>query len=311
MPSISNFTVGWAERPSVRRREQNIFHKQKGSFLMKLFMKFNYYSAGMFLLSLIFSSLSFAQEYQIKPGKNIEITFPDADLPPILHTLMTGEKAIPTLTFRLPDDYDSTKTYPLLVYVPGWDGGLKGNMYNAQTIAGTNGWIAATLPLFKKAIDKSEPGGGMIVSMEDNSTIAQCYEIMLGKLFELIPNIECDRSAMVGFSNGAITLAVLLSSHDEFIFNHFKNFCMVDHGMFHLTDLHKKGSRDCRYLILVGDKQDFGRELKIQRSKLLQDEMKLLGVNLSCEIMKDTGHEFYEKQMAIVGKWLRKESATQ
>jgi predicted esterase len=130
---------------------------------------------------------------------------------------------------------------------------------------------------------------------------------MLGKLFELVPNIECDRSAMVGFSNGAITLAVLLSSHDEFILNHFKNFCMIDHGMFHLTDLHKKGSRDCRYLVLVGDKQDFGRELKIQRSKLLQDEMKLLGVNLSCEIMKDTGHEFHEKQMTIVSEWLRKE----
>jgi hypothetical protein len=274
---------------------------------MKHVMKCDYYFAGMFLLGLIFSCLSFAQEHQIKPGRNIEITFPDADLPPILHTLMTSEKAIPTLTFRLPDDYDSTKTYPLLVYLPGWDGGLKGNMYNAQTIAGTNGWIAATLPLFKKTIDKSEPGGGMLVSMEDYPVVAKCYEIMLGKLFELVPNIECDRSAMVGFSNGAITLAVLLSSHDEFILNHFKNFCMIDHGMFHLTDLHKKGSRDCRYLVLVGDKQDFGRELKIQRSKLLQDEMKLLGVNLSCEIMKDTGHEFHEKQMTIVSEWLRKE----
>ena len=278
---------------------------------MKHFTNIRYYFAGMLLLSLLFSYLSFAQESQSKPSKNIEIAFPDADLPSILHTLITGEKAIPTLTYRLPDDYDSTKTYPLLVYVPGGDGGLKGNIYNAQTIAGTNGWIVATLPLFKKTIDKSEPGGGMIVSMEDSPVIAKCYRIMLGKLFDIVPNIDGDRSAMVGFSNGAITLAVLLSSHDEFILNHFKNFCMVDHGMFHLTDLHKKGSRDCRYLVLVGDKMDFGRELKIQRSKLLQDEMKLLGVNLVCEIMKDTGHEFHEKQMAIVRKWLREESTTQ
>lgn len=264
--------------------------------------------AGLFLLSLIFSFHSLAQASQIKPGKNIEITFPDADLPPILHTLRTGEKAIPTLTFRLPDDYDSTKTIPLLVYVPGGDGGLKGNIHNARTIAGANGWIVATLPLFKKTIDKSEPGGGIIISMEDIPVVSKCYKIMLGKLFETVPNIERDGSAMVGFSNGAITLAVLLSSHDEFILNHFKNFCMVDHGMFHLTDLHKKGSRDSRFLILVGDKQDFGRELKIQQSRLLQDEMKLLGINLSFEIMKDTGHEFREKQMALVGKWLRKES---
>jgi hypothetical protein len=275
---------------------------------MKPFTKWKSCFSGLFLLSLIFSFHSLAQASQIDPGKNIEITFPDADLPPILHTLWTGKKSIPTLTFRLPTDYDSTKTYPLLVYVPGGDGGLKGNIYNARTIAGANGWIVATLPLFKKTIDKSEPGGGIIISMEDFPVVSKCYKIMLGKLFETVPNIEHDGNAMVGFSNGAITLAVLLSSHDEFILTHFNNFCMVDHGMFHLTDLHKKGSRDSRFLILVGDKQDLGRELKIQQSRLLQDEMKMLGVNLSFEIMKDTGHEFRKKQMAIVGKWLRKES---
>ena len=272
---------------------------------MKHSKKFCYYIAGMFLFSLIYTDVSFAQESQGNFSKNVEIKFPDASFHPILHTLMTGEKAIPTLTYSLPADYDSTKTYPLLVYVPGGDGGLKGNIFNAQKITGPNGWIVATLPLFKKAIDKSEPGGGMIVSMEDFPIITKCYEIMLGKLFEDVPNIEPDRSTMVGFSNGAITLAVLLSLHDEFVLKHFKNFCMVDHGMFHLTDLHKKGSRDCRYLILVGDKMDLGRELKIQRCKLLQDEMKLLGVNLSCEIMKDTGHVFQEMQMEIVRKWLQ------
>jgi len=278
---------------------------------MKHFTAFRYHIAAMFLFSLIITDASFAQKPQFKPGKNIEITFPGADLPPTLHMLMRGEKAIPTLTFRLPDDYDPAKTYPLLVYVPGGDGGLKGNIYNAQTIAGANGWIAATLPLFKKTIDKSEPGGGMLVSMEDNPVVSKCYKIMLGILFETIPNIDFGGSAMVGFSNGAVTIAVLLSSHDEFILNHFKNFCMVDHGMFHLTDLHKKGSRDGRYLILVGDKKDYGRELKIKRSMLLQDEMKLLGVKLSCKIMKDTGHEFREKHMAIVSKWLQKESTMQ
>jgi hypothetical protein len=48
-----------------------------------------------------------------------------------------------------------------------------------------------------------------------------------------------------------------------------------------------------------------GRELKIRQSKLLQDEWKLLGVHLSYQIMKDTGHEFGDRQMAMVGEWLR------
>ncbi len=277
---------------------------------MKYSTILRYHIAGLLLFGLLFADVSCAQESQNKLSKTAEITFPDAGLPPILHTLMTGEEATPTLTYSLPDDYDSAKTYPLLVYVPGGDGGPAGNIFNAQSIAGTDGWIVATLPLFKKAVDKSEPGGGMIVSMEDYPTIAKCYGIMLGELFDIVPNIDREQSAMVGFSNGAITIAVLLSSHDDFILKHFKNFCMVDHGMFHLTDLHKSGSRDCRYLVLVGDKIDFGRELKIQGCQLLQEEMELVGVNLSCEIMKDTGHVFREMQMEIVRNWLQAESTT-
>ena len=246
---------------------------------------------------------AFAQE--LLPGKVTDISFSEELFPPTLHTMWSGEKTTPTMAIRLPDDYDSTKSFPLLVYVPGFDGGVKGNIGNAETIAGPRGWIVASLPLFKKSVDRSELGGGILVSFEDYPVIAKSYEIMLGRLFALIPNVNPDKSAMVGFSNGALTIAVLVSSHDEFILNHFRNFCIVDHGMFHLMDLHKKLARDCRYLVLVGDKEDLGRELKIRQGQLLQDEMRTLGVNLTCEIMKNTGHEFLERQMAIVGRWLR------
>jgi hypothetical protein len=245
---------------------------------------------------------------ELAPGKMTEFLFPEAGLTPTLYTMITGTAATPCLTVRLPDDYDpAAKTYPLLVYVPGWHGGPKGNIGNAQEIAGSKGWIVATLPLFKKAIDQSEPAGGLIVSLVDSATISKAYQVMLGRLFERVPNIDRSRSAMVGFSNGALTIAVLVSNNDEFILTHFKNFCLVDHGMFHLMDLHKKGARDSRFLILVGDKNDFGRDLKIRGGQLLQDEMKALGVNLTCRIMKDTGHEFQSRHMTMVGSWLRNE----
>lgn len=243
-----------------------------------------------------------AQEF--KAGATIEMTFSTDSLPPTLYSMMRGQQVAPVLTFRLPDDFDSSKTYPLLVYVPGFDGGPKGNIGNAETIAGSLGWIVATVPLFKKTVDKDETGGGLIVSVEDAPVVAQAYRVMLGKFFTTVPHIDRERSAMVGFSNGAQTIAVLVSFHDEFFFDHFRNFCLVDHGMFHLTDLHKKGARECRYLVLVGDKPDYGRELKIRGSQLLQDEMHTLGVNLRSEIMKDTGHEFNPKQMEIVHRWL-------
>jgi hypothetical protein len=255
--------------------------------------------------ALLFLSVAGVSAQELTPGKVTDLVFSDASLPPTLHAMLTHQAVTPTMTVRLPDDYDSSKSYPLLVYVPGFDGGSKGNIGNAQTIAGNRGWIVASAPLFKKTVDTSEPAGGILVSFEDEPIIARSYELMLGRLFALVPHIDRERSAMVGFSNGALTIAVLVSCHDEFILNHFRNFCLVDHGMFHLTDLHKQGARDCRYLVLVGDKQDMGRELKIRQSKLLEDEWQLLGVHLSCQIMKDTGHEFGDRQMAMVGEWLR------
>jgi hypothetical protein len=253
--------------------------------------------------SLPFGISGLAQE--LAPGKVVEISFPEAVLSPTLHSMMNGTTNAPAMTVRLPDDYNPTNIYPLLVYVPGGDGHRNGNIDNARTIAGDKGWIVASLPLFKKSIDPSEPAGGVMVSFEDYPVVAKAYGLMLGRLFKLVPNIDRDKSAMVGFSNGALTLGVLVSCHDEFILTHFRNFCLVDHGMFHLTDLYKKPARDCRFLILVGDQEDMGRNLKIRGSQLLQAEWKSLGVNLSYQIMKDTGHEFNDRQMALVGEWLR------
>ena len=257
------------------------------------------------IAALLFLSVAGVSAQELTPGKVTDFVFSDASLPPTLHAMMTHQAVSLTMAVRLPDDFDSSKTYPLLVYVPGFDGGLKGNIGNAQTIAGNRGWIVASVPLLKKTVDTSEPAGGILVSFEDEPIIARSYELMLGRLFALVPHIDRERSAMVGFSNGALTIAVLVSCHDEFILNRFRNFCLVDHGMFHLTDLHKQGARDCRFLVLVGDKQDMGRELKIRQSKLLEDEWQLLGVHLSYQIMKDTGHEFGDRQMAMVGEWLR------
>jgi predicted esterase len=245
----------------------------------------------------------------LQPGKEIEITFSDADLPPTLYSMMNNEVATASLTFRLPNDYAPTNVYPLLLYVPGYDGKPGGNIYNAETIAGPRGWIVASLPLFKKVIDRSEPAGGVMVGFEDYPVISKAYHTMLGRLFEMVPNIDRERSTMVGFSNGALTTAVLVSCHDEFILTHFHNFCLVDHGMFHLTDLQKSRARSDRFLILVGDQPGLGSDLKIKQSQLQQDAWKLLGVNLSCRIMENTGHEFNERQMEIVGDWLRNDVA--
>jgi hypothetical protein len=60
-------------------------------------------------------------------------------------------------------------------------------------------------------------------------------------------------------------------------------------------------------LILVGDREDLGRDIKIKGGQLTEDAWKLLKVDVTCRIMKDTGHEFNAPQMNIVGRWLREE----
>lgn len=245
-----------------------------------------------------------ARAQQLTPGNTVEIAFPDPNLPPTLYSLFTGADRTPAVAVRLPDDYDPARSYPLLVYVPGLHGNRSGNVGNALTIAGPRGWVVASLPLFKAVVDREEVGGGLLVGFRDEPVIAPAYRALLGRIFALVPNIDTSRSAMVGFSNGALTIAVLLSSHDDFILSHFRRFVLVDHGMFHLTDLHEAGARDARYLMLVGDQPDLGRDLKLRGCALQQDSWRLLGVDLTCEIMKDTGHAFPPAVMERVGRWL-------
>ena len=248
----------------------------------------------------------------LEPGSVTTIEFPDDDLSPSLYEMMTGVAAPPTLAYRLPDDYDPGRLYPLLVYVPGNHGGPRGNIGNALAIAGPSDWVVASLPLFKRSVDRDEVGGGLLVGFDDYPTISRAYRTLFEGLDAAVPNIDPERSAMVGFSNGALTIAVLVSSNDEFVLSHFQSFCLVDNGMFHLTDLHKKKSRDARYLVLSGDDpRDMGRDLRIRGGQLLEDALRLLGVVLSFHVMRDTGHEFEKPQMELVGRWLRGEALSE
>jgi hypothetical protein len=266
-------------------------------------------SACILFSGLAWASPGAAVAQQLTPGVTVEIPFPDSALPPTLFSRFTGGDPTPVLALRLPDDYDRARTYPLLVYVPGLHGNRSGNVGNALTIAGPRGWVVASLPLFKAVVDRGEVAGGLLVGFRDYPVIAPAYRAMLGRIFELVPNIDISRSAMVGFSNGALTLAVLLSSHDEFTLSHFRSFVLVDQGMFHLTDLHEAGAREARYLILVGDQPDMGRDLKLRGCALQQDSWRLLNVDLTCEIMQGTGHAFPPDVMARVGRWLNEAPA--
>jgi len=232
------------------------------------------------------------------------IEFSDEELPDNLYSMFTGKPANSALRYCLPADYSKDKSYPLIVYVPGYHGHPSGNIQNAKDIADGHECVVASLPLFKAGIDRSEIGHGLIVSFADYPVLSRAYAIMFEKLDRVVPNIDRERSAMVGFSNGAIATGVLVSSHDTNILERFASFCMVENGMFHLTDLHQSGARDRRYLILVGDELDYGRELKLRGAQLAEDSWQTLGVDIESRILQDTGHELTEACKQDIGRWV-------
>ena len=239
------------------------------------------------------------------------IEFSKDDFPSNLYSEFTGNIENSSLQYCLPKTYSKEKDYPLLVYVPGFHGHPGGNIENAMDIADRYECVVASLPLFKTKIDRTEPGRGIIIGFSDYSVLARAYNVMLERFFKVVPNIDNRKSAMVGFSNGAIAIAVLVSSHDEYILEKFQSFCFVDNGMFHLADLHKTPTKDRRFLVLVGDKEDYGRDLKIRGAKLVQDSYQLLGCNIESRILQNTGHELTQRGKNEIGTWVFENNNTQ
>lgn len=254
--------------------------------------------------AVVLSSFTFAEPSQSNTWEPVQrIEFTRDQLPENLYSMFTGNEANSVLQYCLPTNYSLAKKYPLIVYVPGYHGHPDGNIGNAQDIANNHECVVVSLPLFKADVNRSEFGQGIIIGFADYPVLSMAYKVMLERFSELVPNIDPKTSAMVGFSNGALALAVLISSHDTFILEQFHSFCLVDHGMFHLTDLHKTPTKDRRFLILVGDEKDLGRELKIRGAILIEDVYQLLGMDIESRIMKNTGHELTDACKKDIGTW--------
>lgn len=230
------------------------------------------------------------------------IEFEKAELPENLYSKFTGNTANSVLQYCLPAGYSKSKDYPLIVYVPGFHGHPGGNIENAKDIADGYECVVVSLPLFKANIDRSEVGQGVVVGFADYPVLSNAYKIMFQRFYQEVPNIDRSQSAMVGFSNGAITIAVLITSHDRYILERFRSFCLVDHGMFHLTDLHKDPTRDRRFLILVGETGDYG-ELKQRSARLVEDSFQPLGIRVETRILANTGHELTAACKKDIGAW--------
>jgi len=246
---------------------------------------------------------------EVSPNATLRFEFPE--LSPTLSTLTSGDKAAPVLTIRLPENYTADGQFGLVLHLDGGGGGKGDNPGGARNIVGPRDYVCANLPLFKKAMDKRDSYGGLVISMDDFQTISAAYRVMLKKLFEMVPNIDPERSAMGGFSNGAHTTAVLLAGQDETVLEHFRIFYFVDGGVGPLAAncLQKFSMKRCRFLALAGDQPaaETFRQAFLQFFSGLSASARQFKLDFTAVTMRGYGHAFPAPYGKLIGCWIRKE----
>jgi hypothetical protein len=98
-------------------------------------------------------------------------------------------------------------------------------------IAGKNDYVLATFPLFKQEINREEQWGGVGIDFLDYPAISRAYKAFVDRIRETIPNLDAGTSVLGGYSNGANTLALLLSVLDPTTLKSFKRFFFIDAGV--------------------------------------------------------------------------------
>jgi predicted esterase len=189
--------------------------------------------------------------------------------------------------------------FPLFVFLNGNDGGRGDTLPLDRKTVGSNDFICANLPLFKRTFDKTDGG---LVTVDDFETVSRAYRAMLQKLFDTVPNITPERSALGGFSNGAHTTALLLAGHDDFILRHFRAFYFVEGGSpLAANALHRAALKHCRFLFMRGDQADE------YLSRALELGARERGLDFTFITMRETGHEFPLEYQRLLGLWIRGE----
>lgn len=239
----------------------------------------------------------------LKPGQRLRFDFPDLTA--------TLSKATPGISIRLPKNYQTTKKFPLFVILPGGTGGNGTNTERQLAIVGENDWIVATFPLF------GADGEGIFIGFDCYPKIKISYEAFLKKIRESVPNVDWEKSVIGGSSNGAHTLAALLSAMDTGILEHFKGFFFIDGGQdLTIASLMRFGGayggrkRDgYRFLMIFGggapEKKVWWRVHTVRRAESFKDSAEQFKIK-DFEVVLYPGkeHGFHKEYYPIVAEWL-------
>ena len=249
------------------------------------------------------------------PGTPVEFAVPG--LPPTLAQRYRKQVGEPVRrSIQLPADFSPDRSYPVLVFLSGGDGGGGGEMHLARPFLGDQGYVLCNLPLFKPDIAGDNPDQQLTITPRDAAYALPALRTLLNELRRLVPRQDASRSVLAGFSNGANTAALLLWSGERDLLDRFSTYLLVEGGFWLGLDQDRwSGATFQRpdFAPLAGKRLLFAygaNERPPDRIPFIQDAratvevLRRAGVNATGWPMADTGHDFPEPEMSRVRSWL-------
>ncbi len=258
---------------------------------------------------------AWAGEVRLQPGVPIEYEVPAA--PPSLAVLYrnSGDKAV-RMTIKLPEDYDASRPYPVCLFLSGGDGGMGGELWQAEPFLGGKGYILCNMPLFKPYTPGSDVDRQLSISPADGPYALAAMRVMLDEIRRLVPRVDEARSVIAGFSNGANAIALMLWAGDPDLLARFGNYILVEGGFWLGSDRDASsgaqfrradftGARGKRVLVAYGAQQQPADRIPwVSGARQTVEALKAAGVETADQSMPDIGHDFPAAEMDRARAWL-------
>lgn len=247
------------------------------------------------------SSSKKAATIRLNPRQVLTFEFPQ------LSKTLAGDT--PRVTLRLPDNYSSSKTYPLLIFLSGGKGGNGNKIDKPKDIIGSDDYIIGNFPLFGQA-NSSEPFDGVLVGFDNYPELTKAFTVFMTQINQTIPNINTKKNVIGGFSNGAHTLAIMLSALDANFLDNFKYIFFVDGGEdWSWAGLARTSKlKNHHFLLIYGggkkSKAEWWRKHTLNRAESYREFAAKWNIDLQVEIIKGFNHDFPKEYYPIIRHWL-------
>ncbi len=255
-----------------------------------------------------------AQDVKLTPGVPAE--FDVSSAPPSMAIQMRHSSESVRMTIKLPAGYSAEKSYPVLVFLNGGDGGMGGELNMAEPFLGSQDYILCNMPLFKRVVETDKDEVKWSITPADGPYALAAYQILFAELRRLVPNIDSSRSVLAGFSSGANSVALLLWIGERELLDTFSAFVMVEGGFWlgraedresgiKFQRANFAGLDGKRVLLLYGDQvMPEDRIPWIADAKESATAMAEAGVNVKALPMDAVGHDFPAAAMEKARAWL-------